>query len=71
MLSITSPLQIAAIIVKSEIISKIVSLFVNPLIIIASKTFMHAYINKTPRRMLTQDKIGENPEIMSNTTLAV
>ena len=71
MLSIISPLQMAAMIVKRETISRLVNLFVNPRIMIASKTFMQAYINKTPNKTLTHERIGEKSEMTSKTTFAV
>ena len=71
MFNTTNPPQIVAIIEKSETISRLVSLFVNPLMISASKTFIHAYIKTTPSKTLTQDKTGEKPDITSKTMFAV
>ena len=53
-----NPSQKIAIIEKNDIISRAVSLFVKPLIEIASPTIMHAYINKSPKIKFAQDKIG-------------
>ena len=52
------PSQKIAMIDKKEIISRDVSLFVNPLIENASLTTMHAYINKSPKNKFAHDKIG-------------
>lgn len=71
MLSMTSPPQSAAMIENKETISRLVSLFVKPLIMIASKTFMQANIKSTPSKTLTTERIGERPPKMSKTIFAV
>ena len=66
----TSPPQRQAIIENKETISSVVSLFVKPRIITASKIVMQASINKTPSNNEEADRKGETPDKTSNTMFA-
>ena len=68
--STTSPLHKTVIIENSEVISAVVNLFENPLMTIASKTFMHAHINNKPRSNVANIKSTEVPAIAMKVIVA-